>query len=253
MSKFYLLCAPDSKLEEMRKDLDTIDIRLSPLLMVNLRLNSEKLDYLKKNLHNYDYVVINSPSAIEMCLDALSNATNATFLTVGEVSGTLLNKKLPNLVLFPKHDSGSDALWAQVMSNLNLVDKRILLIRGDLGKNLISSYLDTNNLNYDEVELYQHILPNIDNLYLKKNLENSLLQGIIITSSLLVTSLFDQAMQMGYTNELRQCRFITLDSKVANLLKQFGVVEVYITLNANRAELVNLIRGLDDSSSKIRQ
>jgi uroporphyrinogen-III synthase len=209
------------------------------------------IDLLKQQINKFDIIIITSPVSINYVGDILSMAgKEQIFIAAGAASFDKLKKYTANTILAPHGDSGARAITLQILNNIDLTQKKIVIIRGQEANCQIQDYLN----NKPELEVctsmivYHQRWMSPDMEYLKKILYNTSLQGIILTSSMHARMLFEQAANYGLMGSLVQAKFITLHSKIAHILKDFGATKpVLVSDTASHQSLIDLIGRLHDN------
>lgn len=258
----YLICCPDYAVNEINKQLATIQILGIPLVIMGIHKNLDNLEWLNDNINNYPYILLNSPTAIKLSADAIKKVTEAeAFLTVGRSSANYLQKFTNANIIFPESTSGTLALFNEKIKYLDLIGKHILILRGNLknskidnpkigdskiGDSKIESKFLEAGINYTVLDIYDYIKLEMEAEYFKKLLLSQAPQGIIITCSLLVDWLVNYAKAKGCFELLQKLVFVTIHPNIEKKLKQTGMQRVFVTKEANRDSVVELIRNLHE-------
>ena len=223
-----------------------LNIEMIYIPTLEITANDSELTKLAKTINDYDYAIITSAYAIKLADGTIKNATNSVFITSGQETATkLTDLAINSTVLFPLQNSGSQAIIAEILPDLDLANKKILIVRGELANTDINNYLSgIEGVICDEIIVYHQKLLSLDTAYLKKLLEDPKLQGIIITSSQLVNHLFHEAKKNDYLSLLQQQKFITLHPNIRDVLVQNNVTHVYLTKQASLVAIVDKIKGL---------
>ena len=233
----YIVCAPKSQIAEMEVLLQNVDTY--PLPLIDFEFDLEKLDYIAKNINNFDYVMLSSPSGIDKLGSVLAQAQLTTFLTVGSESAKRLRQYTNNEIIYPQFSSGQSALLKENLANINFVNKNVLVIKGNndkLYEKLFIAYP-----NWKRLSLYKSVSLKIDGIWLKKAFELGKVQGMIVTSSTLVEELFKVVKLINCLDMVKKINFITIHPKIKKTLQAYGVQNILVTQRANKKDIVNII------------
>ncbi len=88
----YLVCCPNIHMEEMVECLVEINVVGIPLPLLDFNFDTKKLQIVKEQINNFDYVMLSSPSSIEYIAEAITLATTPKFITVGTASAKRIAK-----------------------------------------------------------------------------------------------------------------------------------------------------------------
>jgi uroporphyrinogen-III synthase len=242
----YLIFSSEDSAEYILERSSHLNMDIVYIPTMEIVVNTSGVAKLAKTVSDYDYVIITSAYAIKLADGFIKAATNPIFITSGEETAAKLTKLAINsTVMYPLKNSGSHAIIAEVLANLDLSHKKILIVRGELANAELNEYLEKlDDVTCHEVVVYQQKLLSIDANYLQKLFEENHLQGIIITSSLLTIHLVEQAKQGGYLPLLRQSKFITIHPNVRDILVQNEIINVHLTKQASLAAIIDKIKGL---------
>lgn len=238
----YILMAPQNQTTEMLKLLKDFDVMSLPL--IDLEFSIDKINYVEKNINNFDYVILTSPSAINKLNNAINQAHNTCFMTVGLQSANKIKQLTKNEVIYPENIDGRDALFKDKIPLLDFSNKKVLLIKGsDAGfyNEIINRYP-----NWEVLDIYKrvHLIPENKEL-LKKLLTDRAVKGIIITTSILVDELFKLIDILGCRVLLQNIPFIVIHPKIRSALEQYGIKNILMTNSTNKREIADLIRSLN--------
>ena len=238
----YLVCCPNMQIEPLLNDLSKIDVIGLPLRLMDLEFDMGSIKFLEDNINRFDYVVIMSPAVIDVIKHIIMKATLPKFITVGITSATKIKKITTQEVIYPIEESGNEALFNEQMINLDLPNKKIMIIKGDGGSSEFYTQMNKYNIKWTNLEIYRRVLLDIEPNYFKKTLLVNNIEGIIITTSTLVEWLFIQAKRALCLNLLKECLFITLHQQIEKKLFEFGASRVLVTPIADRNAIIKLIK-----------
>ncbi|HMT03255.1 MAG TPA: uroporphyrinogen-III synthase [Burkholderiales bacterium] len=245
----YLVISPDGQLDQLINYLQKDKIKAIPIPLMNFIINQKNIKQLKDIINDFEYVIFNSPTAIHICSDVIKNATYPTFLTVGEASAIRLKGLTTLPIIYPLRNSGADNLFEEKLKYLDFKNKKILIVKGVGGSNTLKKKLSLIKANWQEIDIYIRNKKYIDVSFIKKSLTSKELQGIIITSSILVEWLFSNAKEHDYLDILLNKQFFTIHNNIAEKLLNYGVSKVFISNKADQYSLVNLVKEFSNDGS----
>lgn len=208
---------------------------------------------LKQQINNFDIIIITSPTAIEY-LNTIIPAIgkDKIFIVPGTSSYNRLRSYTANRIYAPQNGSGSVAIINQILYPMNLKGLKIAILHGKLANYQIHKYLEQ-KLGvgaYQSIIIYRQKWLGLNEQFMKKLFITNCLQGIILTSSSHAKYLFSQAQKFGYYEVLQHANFITLHSKIKQVLKELGVkTSVIVSDTASNQSLIDSIRKAHDRYS----
>lgn len=138
-------------------------------------------------IKNYDWLLFVSPSAVQFGLAALRQAVPAIDLqqlpaaAVGGGTATALYAAGVQNVLVPQHGSDSEHLLA-LPPLADLTGQRVLIVRGDGGRELISETLRARGAVVEYAECYQRAAPQSDPAPLRQAFTQQRIRAITVLS-----------------------------------------------------------------------
>jgi len=145
--------------------------------------DQEKLE----NINQYDIIIFISPNAVEHGLKHLQASAplsrHIQLATIGKGSSQALSTLLgrqPDIC--PNENFNSEGLLA-LDALQNVSDKRILIIRGNGGREHLKQTLQQRGASVDYLSAYQRIKPATDSTNLVQYLQNKQIAVIVITSA----------------------------------------------------------------------
>ncbi len=238
----YLVCTPNDGQQQFVDYLNSHQIKSYPLPLMDFDINHENLKVLANKINDFDYVMFISPNAIKFCADIIKEATHPIFLVVGVASARKLKllTKLP--IIYPTKASGASSLFEEKLKHLSLKNKKVLIVKGVGGNQILSKRFNLIDVNWQEIDIYTRNKIHINVPFIKKSLTTKGFQGIIITSSILVEWLFIHAKKHKYFDILVQQPFFTIHDNIAKKLTTYGVNKVFTSAKTDQYSLVNLIK-----------
>lgn len=160
-------------------------------LFPTLEINAAELSAQDKEtilqISQFDIIIFISPNAVEHGLNQIQSAANLPnnilLATIGQGSAKALKNKLgkrPDIC--PEENFNSEGLLTtQAMQNV--ANKRILIIRGNGGREHLKQTLQQRGASVDYLNVYQRVKPNVDSTELEQYLQKNEIAAIVITSA----------------------------------------------------------------------
>lgn len=229
----FLVCASDKGQNNLLNKIKTLDFFCdSPtdnfefLAIMHLMPIKENILQVEHIINRYNYVILVSPNCIEFAKSAIVSATDPEFMVMGYESYKLLTNMTSRNIFYPKQLTGSGGLMEEVVKTLDLLNKKVLIISGEVENKFLKDRLSKCGATIDIISIYKSIMLELSSGILKNITNTNVYQGIIITSSALVKWLFDSARQNGLITQLQNVNFITWHKKIFLKLKEFKAVNV---------------------------
>ena len=199
-------------------------------------------------LDQYDLAIFISPNAVQMALhEVLSRRPWPTHLrvaTVGRSSEAALQAHdltgQERQVLCPRGRFDSEALL-ELPELQSMEDRRVIIFRGDGGRELLADTLRQRGASVDYANCYQRSMPAADPAPLLKLWEAGQLDAITVTSSEGLHNLAHMAGQLGLA-WLRKTPLFVPHTRIAAAAEAFGIHTVILTEPADAGLLVGLLR-----------
>ena len=249
----YLFCCTHELVDEvLYKAMLESCLHVNVLPLLNLDVNHKALDYIKKNFNQFDSIIFTSPKSINTCRLILSNIINTKIYTVGESSAKIVYNIFDDLkidlvnnsisVIYPKMSSGGEALIKEILSQVNLIDNRVLLVNGNYGNIMLENWLLVNNVNYVCVHVYNQVKISVTKDKFC-DLFKTKVSGIVVSSSIIVRYLFELAGIYQMLDVLRRQKFITIHKHIAQVLITFGIspASIMVSNTVSKQDLVYFI------------
>lgn len=179
----------------------------------------------------YDLVMFVSGQAVKLYMDTLAAVgesqwpENTRAAAVGSSTAQLLASRyaVPDSALFfPGQASGNDseALW-QLVQPLLAGIRRVLIVRGQQGRNWLHQQFAAAGVHVDTLELYARIAQPLSPHCLRelKQLYQSCRPIVLLTSSQSVQAMADQMHTAGLLHDWLDSRFLAIHSRVATQLQ----------------------------------
>lgn len=163
----------------------------SPFLFPTLEINANELSAQDKEkiaqIAQFDIIIFISPNAVEHGLNQIQTIgnlpDNILLATIGQGSAKSLNNilgKKPDIC--PDKNFNSEGLL-ETDAMQNVANKRILIIRGNGGREHLKKTLQQRGALVEYLNVYQRVKPKINCAELEQYLQNNEIAVIVITSA----------------------------------------------------------------------
>ena len=165
-----------------------------PLLGIAEPQNITRSQQQLADLAHYDTLLFTSPNAVESALQKLgaSIPESATIACIGQKTAQSLERFGVQVSIVPDAVFNSEALLAEPEFQ-QMQGKRVAIIRGEGGRDLLKSTLSLRGASVDYIDVYRRICPAHDLLPLLKFQQGGQLDIIALTSAESLRNLFTLA------------------------------------------------------------
>jgi uroporphyrinogen-III synthase len=199
---------------------------LFPLLEI-VPITSAELDRHIQQLEQYDMVIFISPNAVHYGVEAVTTRktwpVSIKLATVGAGSAHELERHLNRVPdIMPASGNDSEALLAESAMQ-DVKGKRILIFRGQGGRELLAKTLRARGAEVDYAEVYERRRPQVDTDPLNDALRSKTIDVIVITSSEALDNLMAM-VEPANQNALRQIQMLVIHPRQAEHLRQHDFI-----------------------------
>lgn len=226
-SHYIMITRPAHQAGQLVEGINNVgaDTYVFPTLEITpSKLSSEDKDKIQY-INQYDIVIFISPNAVEHGLNHIETITKLSeqvlLATIGHGSATaLMNRigKQPDIV--PEEEFNSEGLLATAAMQ-NVADKRILIIRGNGGREYLKQTLQQRGAHVDYICAYQRIKPATNTTDLVQYLQNNQIAAIVITSATSLNNLVEMTPDR-VVSELFQIPLILINKRLIDIAKDVG-------------------------------
>ena len=195
---------------------------LFPLIEIAPLNDYSQFDAVISHITEYDWAIFISSNAVQNGMPRLVKAgipNSLQFAAIGPVTAAELQSFGVKRVLIPKDRFDSESLLALPEMN-NVAGKKILLVRGVGGRDVLAETLKTRGAQVTFAECYQRMNPQTNCDLLSNLYDEKKLHGIIVTSSEAMRHLLDLA---GDADWLRNVTLFVNHARIAELQIQLGL------------------------------
>ncbi len=219
---------------------------LFPTLEITAVELSTKDKQTLQKINQFNIIIFISPNAVEYGLNfILANATlanNIQLATIGQASATALKNKLgkqPDIV--PTNNFNSEGLLATTEMK-NVANKRILIIRGNGGREHLKESLQKRGAHVEYLTSYQRIKPATNTLDLTQYLQNNQIAAIVITSAASLKNLVEMAPAI-VAEKLLHVPLVLINNRLKTIAKDAGFNnELFIAKQATDDSIIEKLK-----------
>ncbi|XZG70373.1 uroporphyrinogen-III synthase [Chitinibacteraceae bacterium HSL-7] len=216
-----------------------------PLLEIAEPLDPAPFSESLTRLDDFDLVVFVSPTALDVTLAQCQWPATLTAAVVGPGSAARAKALGISRVISPAKQYDSEGLLAELDRQMTLSGQRVLLIRGDGGRNVLPSGLIARGADVTSIAAYRRLPPVFDSAHLAQELAQGV-DGVIISSSEAAQHLF--ALIGAVTLEqLQSLRYFAPHPRIAAALAQHGAL-VTLTDAGDEGVVTSLCRYFSTTS-----
>ena len=204
----------------------------NPILLPVLEIIDVKdlnpLKNLIDRLDEFDWAIFVSPNAVNKAMQLISKQRilpfQLRFAAVGKGSADALKHYGINKVLVPVEHFDSEALLQQEQLQ-NMAGKRVVIFRGNGGRELLGDTLMQRGAFLEYAECYQRRRPDVDTTSLITAWSQGEIHAVIITSSEGLHNLFDIIGTLGQ-QLLKTTPVFTAHDRIAQAARELGLKKI---------------------------
>ncbi len=183
-----------------------------------------ELEACFKRLERYHYMIFISPNAVDYAADyldfsALPSKLKLAAIGPGTARALIAHGRKPDML--PRDGTNSEALLK--LKALNAVnDKRILIVRGQGGRELLAETLEERGADVDYAEVYRRNVPRLDHSELGRRFREGKVDAIAVTSREALLNL-DRMLSPALTPYLRAAQLLVSSARLIKLAGALGI------------------------------
>lgn len=215
-----------------------------PLFSIEPGREINELPNKYKQLKSGDYIFAVSKNAVNYAVQTLKNTgshwrSDLNYFTVGQRTAEYFASQTGQVILYPWQQENSEGVLSlPAMQKLN--DKRILILRGNGGRELFPHKAHERGAEVDIVECYQRVPVNYNNEEQSSVCKRAGVNTIIVTSVEILTYLMDFVPKTDH-NWLKNCRLITISRRIKQFALHFGWKNIVISPRADNQSLLQTL------------
>jgi len=212
--------------EALRARLETkgAEVLHFPTIEILSAARSAELGACLKRLDRYDYAIFISPNAVDYAADYLDFSTlppKLKLAAIGPGTARALGAHGRKPDMLPRDGTNSEALLK--LKALNAVsNKRILIVRGQGGRELLAETLEERGAQVDYAEVYRRAVPRLDHSELGSWFRQGRVDVIAVTSREALLNL-DRMLSPALTPYLRSAQLLVSSARIIKLAGALGI------------------------------
>ncbi len=195
------------------------------------------------DLDRYDFVICVSTNAANFGLEALADywpqwPVQQQWIAVGPATGHAMDGWQLNVKVAQQGATSETLLnWPELQ---NLCDKRVLILRGEGGRETLADTLRTRGAQVDYLELYRRALPQPDTSHLFQALDSAQSLILTVTSGDGLRNLMTLAG--ARLKRMQQCPLLVVSGRLAQFAREQGFTQL---IEASSAASDDIIEALE--------
>jgi len=217
---------------------------ICPVIEILGPSNPAALESRIEELGTYDMAIFISPTAAERCLKSILARrewpSNIAVAAVGQGTAQKLETLGVNDITSPADQADSESLL-KLSGMQNLAGKRIIIFRGEGGRELLADTLRIRGAVIDYAECYRRTKPDSSKNPLRRVMRQIDLAGITVTSSEGLANLLEMA---GSENrqKIASIPFFVLHERIAVTARNQGIHTVVTTRGGDSGLLEGMVK-----------
>ncbi len=205
---------------------------LFPAMVITPPENTIALAHVIGNLRDYNLIIFISPTSVEQAWPFIRERhgdwpRGFALAAVGQGTARMLARYETSHVLVPEQGAGSESLLGLDALH-DVAGKRILIVRGEGGRELLADTLRQRGAEIDYAEAYRRVKPAVDPASLLALWRRGGIQAVTVTSREILANLFDLLGEDGALL-LRATPLFALHERIADAARARGVATVITT------------------------
>ena len=215
------------------------------LEIIPSQLTEENIDTIQQ-LKQFDIIIFISPNAVEYGLQQIKQQTTlpekTLLATIGQGSANAVFQQLgkqPDIV--PQENFNSEGLLATPAMQ-NVSNKRILIVRGDGGREHLKQTLEQRGAHVAYLNVYQRTKPAISTSDFEQYLQNNQIAAIVITSATSLKNLLE-ITPANVTPQLLQVPLLLINQRIVDIAKAAGFIsDLFVAAEASDDAIIETLK-----------
>jgi uroporphyrinogen-III synthase len=214
-----------------------------PTIEIKPPADSARLGEILSRLEHFDLAIFVSPTAVARAWEPLANIRNwpstLSVAAIGQGSARALTDRGFPAVIAPQGQSDSEALLA-LPALQNVAGKRIVIFRGEGGRDLLAQTLAQRGAHVEYAECYRRAKPDADIAPLLQRQENQEIAAIVLTSR---ESLANLREMLGSAWDLfKPLPVFVPHERIAESAREQGMNSVHVAANGDAGMMQAMIK-----------
>lgn len=242
--KTVVVTRPQNQAQELCESVQAAgaDVIRLPTLAIEPLLLTPQSKTIIMDLDRYEFVICVSPNAATLGLSELADywpqwPAQQQWIAVGPATGAAMSDWQLNLAFAPQGSTSETLLdWPQLQS---LTGKRVLILRGEGGRETLADTLKARGARVDYLELYKRVLPKPDTAVLTQALIGGESIILTVTSGDGLRNLMTLMKQ--HLARLQACPLLVVSGRLAQFAKEQGFSRIIEASSASSDDIVDAL------------
>lgn len=208
-----------------------------PIIKIEYMTDALSSDHLAKQMAQQDWLIFASQAAVYASIDAIKPYLSAQtkIAAMGEGTAKALREAKVTVTLLPPVQWSSEGLLAMPELQV-LTNQRILLVRGEGGRELLATTLKTRGATVSDLIVYRRLLPEIDAEHYLPLFQQHKIDVIICTSQTAI----DHIQQLVGAI-IHQVPVVVSSMRLQDYAKKQGFDQIIIAENAGNTAILQAL------------
>ena len=218
-----------------------------PLISISKNIDEETMADVFAEIASYDWIVFSSPNGVrhffEAFFETFDDIRSLGFLriaAVGEATAKEIRKYYVTTDLIPK-EANAESLAEALVETGSLDSSKVLLVTGNLGRDVLRSKLEEARAITDRFEVYKTEPTDLSDDPAAKEFRSRGADAIIFTSSSGVRSFVDQAKDLVLETEANRPKTVSIGPITSSTMSKLGMPTDFQAEEASLDSLVNVV------------
>ena len=203
-----------------------VSVRFPTVEIQPLEKTNELVKFFDE-ISSYDFIIFISRNAAKIAIEKfvrnIGLIRNIQLVAIGPGTAKVLSSSNLKDIIFPHNNADSEALLnLEEMQSNKILDKRILIIRGVGGRELLAENLKKRGAIVDCVEIYERKLPAYGESETNRAWYDKKPDAVVVTSNEVINNLI--VLLKNDTEKLFTTPLVTISERVAEYARKKGFI-----------------------------
>ncbi len=203
-----------------------ISVKFPTVEIQPLGRTDELTEYFNR-IDSYDFIIFISRNAAEIAIKKFVSNINLIrdiqLVAIGSGTAKVVSSSSLKNIIFPRDNADSEGLLnLEEMQSNKISDKKILIIRGVGGRELLADSLKKRGAIIDCIEIYERKLPRYEEHEINKAWHDNNPDAVVVTSKEVLNNLI--VLLKNDTKELFITPLVTMSERIAEYARKKGFV-----------------------------